>query len=313
MLEDFPGTSASEPALPPPDGPAGTGSEALPRVLRLGWFLVPAALLGFDLLLALWNQVLRTLAGGGLGMAFAWLPWLAHTGLVLGIVAWIWSRRPWPSGVQAALLLAGAVPLLRFGVSQVLFFAGGARYGGLGGLLTVVMGPLLGLALAALVAALDSGGDGDQRQARTLGGLAAAVPAALAGGWFTWALLPLFASLLGGRLARRMAEPGEPGGEASAPGLRATGWLALGSALAAAVVPLVGLLKFRGAMGTLLGSEGLALALGAITWNVLGLRWARGRSVGRVLRIAAWLVLAFPVLLVAGVVVLLLVFKPRLF
>ena len=55
------------------------------------------------------------------------------------------------------------------------------------------------------------------------------------------------------------------------------------------------------------------LLLGAVTWAVLGARWARGRPEGRVLRILTWLALALPILLLVGLVVLLLVFKPRLF
>lgn len=308
MLEDFPGTAASGPA---PEGPPAR--DPLPGALRAVWFLVPAVLLLYDVLLAGWNLALRSLAGGGLGMAFAWLPWLLHTGLVFGLAAWIWSRRRWAPGVQAALLAAAALPLLRFGVSQALAFTGFYRSGGVGGMLTLLLGPCFALALAALVATLDLGARDPDRPARTLGALAAAGAAALAGGWFTWALLPLLASLTGSGLARRIAEPGETPDPASPQALRTTGWLALGAAAAAGIVPLVGLLKFRGAEGLLLGSEGLALAVSAATWNVLGARWARGRREGRPLRIIAWLLLAVPVLLVLLLVVLLLLFRPRLF
>ncbi len=308
MLEDFPGPSNPAPAAPPPPVPAVSGQP-----FRKLWFLVPAALLAYDLFLAVWNMALRGLVGGGFGMAFAWLPWLLHTGLVLGVVGWSWSRRAWSPGVQGALIAAAALPLLRFGASQLLVFTGGYRAGGLGWLVTAFLGPFLGLGLALLVAILARGEVQEAKEPEAPGTLAAAGAAALSGGWFVWALLPLFSSLLGADLARRMVEPEPPREDASPRALQGAGWLALVSACAAVVVPLAGLLKFRGAMGTLLGTEGLALAAGAVTWNVLGMRWSRARRDGRGLRIAAWLVLALPALLVGLLVLLLLIFKPRLF
>ena len=83
---------------------------------------------------------------------------------------------------------------------------------------------------------------------------------------------------------------------------------------AALIVPVLGAVQFRGlSLGPVFLVDAAFLLLGAVAWAVLGARWSRGRSEGRILRILTWLGLALPLLLLGGLVVLLLVFKPRLF
>jgi hypothetical protein len=261
----------------------------------------------------MWNQMLHALPLGGPAMALAWLPWLLHAGLGVALAAWLWTRRDLPPEFRILLLACAALPFLRFGVSQAFAFGRGYALGWSRHLLTLFLGPVLSLALAALVA-----GVSPRRGTAGPAGVVALLPAvaglaAMSGDWFLWALLPLVAILLGRDLPLRLADPAIAEDGASPAALWATGWLASGAAALALLVPLLGSLAFRGAVGPLPITEGLALMAASVTWNILGIRWSGGRGEGRILRILAWGILGLPFLLLAGLVLLLLVFKPRLF
>jgi hypothetical protein len=231
---------------------------------------------------------------------------------VVALSAWLWSRRDLPAEYRVLLLACAALPFLRFGVSQVFAFGRGYGLGPFRHLLTLFLGPVLSLGLAGLVAAASP-----RRGSAISGGAAPLLPAvaglaALSGDWFLWGLLPLVALLFGRDLPLRLADPRCTAGEASGAALWATGWMAASAAALALVVPLLSTLAFRGAVGPMPITEGLALATATVTWNVLGIRWSKGRGEGRILRILAWVVLGLPLLLLAGLVLLLLAFRPRL-
>lgn len=307
MLQDFPAH----------EGPAPAGPDPLLKTLRGLWWLTPAALLAYDLFLGVWNLLLGSFIGGGLGLAAAWIPWLLHSGLVLGLVAWLWSRRPWTAGVQAGLLAAAALPFLRFGLGRVLGMLGLYQAGSLGLLVQAVLGPCLSLALAAFAVSLRRGQEAEVRRAGAAGVMAVAVAAALSCGWTAWALLPLLGGLAGDGFAEEAADPAAPAGAPTSSSLWVAGWAGLVCAFAAWLVPAIGFLKFRSAYAPIymLGlMNGLALLIGGLTWAILGARWAKGRREGRVLRILTGLALVLPLLLAAGLLAILLVFaKPRLF
>jgi len=307
MLQDFPATESAVPAGPDP----------LLRTLRGLWWLAPGALLAYDLFLAVWNLLLRSFLGGGLGLAAAWIPWLLHTCLVLGLVAWLWSRRPWPAGVQAGLLAAAALPFLHFGLGRVSGMLGLYHAGGLGLLVQFALGPGLSLAFAAFAVSLRRGQAAEARRNGAAGVVAVATAAALSSGWAAWALLPLLAGLAGDGFAEEAADPAAPPGASTPGSLRVAGLAGLACAFAAWLVPAVGFLRFRSAYASfhMLGlMDGLALLMGCLTWTVLGARWAKGRREGRVLRLLTWVALVLPLLLAVAIGVLFLALaRPRLF
>ncbi|MFN8011455.1 MAG: hypothetical protein U0P81_08615 [Holophagaceae bacterium] len=309
MLEDFPGspTPARVPAPPPALDPA-----LLRRRLRLLWWGVPLLLLGEGVFQTAWTFALRA-SGGGFApsMVLALVPWAIHVLVVLGVVGWLYSRGPWTPGVQALLLASAALPFLRFVLGRGLAFVGLYGRGGMGFWLFAAVGFALTAALA-LAAALQR--PGETPEGRDAGGLAAGVAASVAGGWAAWALLPLLSRLTGRPFAEEAADAAAPHREPSPVALTTTGWGGLVCVAAALVVPVLGALQVRGmSLGPVFLVDAAFLLLGAVTWAVLGARWARGRTEGRILRVLTWLALALPVLLIAALVVLLLVFKPRLF
>lgn len=317
MLEDFPGTphAAQTPPLPPSaPPPAAPAPDPAPlrRRLRLAWWGVPVLLLGEGLFQTVWTLVLRS-SGGAFApsMALALVPWAIHVLVVLGVVGWLYSRGPWAPGVQALLFASAALPFLRFILGRGLAFSGLYGRGGMGFWLFAALGFALTAALA-LAAALQR--PGETPQGRDAGGLAAGIAASVAGGWAAWALLPLLSRLTGGPFAEEAADAAAPAGEPSPASLTTTGWGGLVCVAAALAVPVLGAFQYRGlSAGPVFLVDAALLLLGAVTWAVLGARWARGRAEGRVLRILTWLALALPVLLLAALLLLLLVFKPRLF
>jgi hypothetical protein len=307
MLQDFPAH----------EGPASAGPDPLLKTLRGLWWLVPGALLAYDLFLTIWNLLLRGFLGGELGLAAAWIPWLLHTCLVLGLVAWLWSRRPWPAGVQAGLLAAAALPFLRFGLGRMFGGLGLYRADGLGLLVQTAFGPLLSLGFAVFPIFLRRGQDAEARRSGAAGVMAVAAAAALSCGWVAWALLPLVGGLAGDGFPEEAADPSAPAGAPTPAALSVAGWGGFACALAAWLVPAIGILRFRNAVAfpyLLDLMDGLALLLGSLTWTVLGVRWAKGRREGKALRVLTWMALVLPQLLGVAIGVLLLAFaRPRLF
>ncbi|MBK8724803.1 MAG: hypothetical protein IPL96_01810 [Holophagaceae bacterium] len=309
MLQDFPTIA---PASAPP--PAPSGPDPLTPGLRRLWWLTPLALVGYDLLLTVWHQLLRFGLSSGFNRVAVWLPWLLNTGLVLGAVAWLWSRRSWPTAIQAGLLAAAALPLVRLGTGQMLAMGGFYRVGGLGFLVQGILGPVLSLGLAIYAVSLRRGQGAEDRVLAAPGVLAVAVAAALSGGWIAWGLLPLLSRFAGDGLAEELADPATPVGAPTPISLKAAGWAGFACAFACWLVPLVGLLRFRVTYGAIYLVEGIALLAGCLTWTVLGARWSKGRTEGRVLRVLTWLALGLPLLLGLLALVILLVFwRPRLF
>jgi hypothetical protein len=252
-------------------------------------------------------------AGGGFAssMALALVPWGVHVAVVLGVVGWLYSRGPWAPGVQGVLLASAALPFLRFLIGRGLDFAGLYGRSGPGFWIFAAVGFGLTAALA-LAAALIRPADGPE--GRDAGGLAAGVAASVAGGWGAWALLPLLGRLTRGSFAEEVADAGAPVGGPTVVSLRTTGWGGLVCVASALVVPVLGAIQYQGmALGPVFLVDTLLLLLGAVVWALSGAGWAKGRSEGSVLRIATWIALAAPVLILGLLLALLLVFKPRLF
>jgi hypothetical protein len=312
MLPDFPGT-APAPAAPSPTPEEG-GADPLLLRLRGLWWAVPGLLLALDLFNTGWNLVARPFgyseAPGIFRVALMWVPFAVGVMVVLGAAAFLWTRRAWPPAVRLGLAAGAAFPLIRFALGRL-----GPITGIWGPTLAfqIAAGPLLGLGLAVYAMTLRRGMDPAARCEAAAGTFAVALMAAVSGDWVAWGLTPLVALLMGDAFAAEAADPAASAGEPTPLALRIASMGGLACAMATVIVPVLGLMRGRGAYASFILMDAAALVAASLTWTLLAARWAKGRPEGKALRLLAWLLLALPAAMVLLLIALLLVFKPRLF